>query len=68
MLPASAPCFHIAVRKPVTETLIIFQRETLLGSKTVHCVEGSTACSIIEISRRTFTKRQSESLLTVRAP
>ena len=38
------------------------------GSNTAHCVAASIAFSIIISSRRTLTKRQSGSLLTVRAP
>ena len=64
----SAPRCHNESKKFVNVRLSLVRVRVEFGSKTAHWIAASIAFSIIIISRRTLTYRQSVSLLTVRAP
>ena len=66
--PRSAPCCHIASKKVERVSPILARVNTSFDSNTAHWSEWSIASLIIMSRRRTFTKRQFGSLLTVRAP
>src|SRR5581483_9572690 len=68
LAPAKAPRCQSASSRLVRARVSLLRVYTSFGSNTTHWVERSIAFSIIISRRRTLTKRQSASLLTVRAP